>query len=113
MADKNKIVGDSATVISSDNTILSNGHTWSIKKDTGTFVINAEKGPSLTLNFPTISDVGLYTVRHEGTNTCGDCTPYVEHTIQVTETSTPGSSKTIYYAMGAAVLGFLILSKKK
>ncbi len=40
------------------------------------------------------------------------CNP-VENTLIITETPPPGSNKTIYYAMGAVALGFLMMAKKK
>ncbi len=80
-------------------------HTWKIDG-----VAQAETTSSITRTYST---VGTHIIRHEGTNACGACATPVENTLIITETPPPGSSNTIYYAMGAAVLGFLILSKKK
>lgn len=104
----NKLINQNITITANDASLIT--HVWSIKKDAGEYVIQSANTSSFTTSF---SEVGTYTIKHEGSVECGSyCTP-VENTIVVSETPVieAGTSPLFVFGLG---IGFLyIITKKK
>lgn len=103
MATFTKLINTPATI----NATISGGvtsHVWKIDE-----VTQPETTSSITRTYST---PGTHIIRHEGTNLCGECAAPVEHTLIISETLPETGSKSMYYMMGAALLGFLMMKKK-
>ena len=102
MADKTIKVGTTVSFQDTSNETTAT-YIWDFGDGTPSTVV---KNPSHLYG-----TLGLYTVTHSVTNTCGttNCTP---KTIDVVAELPSGGGSSAIMIMGAAVLGFLMMAKK-
>lgn len=104
MADKTALIGTELIFQDTSNDATITAYTWNF----------GDGNTSTNKNDTHIySTIGTYTVTHSVTNTCGTtiCTPKIVEI--VTELPPPSDTGSTVMLMGAALLGFMMISKKK
>ena len=103
MADKTALIGTELIFQDTSN------------ETTATYTWNFGDGNTSTIKDAThtYSTIGTYTVTHSVTNTCGTtiCTPKIVEI--VTELPPPSDTGSTVMLMGAALIGFMMMAKKK
>jgi len=104
MVDKTISIGTTVSFQDKSNDATITSYTWNFGIGEGTSTLKDDTH--------TYNNIGLYSVVHTVTNTCGTTTCPIKTIEVVTELPPSGVSSTVML-MGAALIGFMMMSKKK
>jgi len=103
MADKTILVGTNVTFKDNSNDATIIAYTWNFGVGEGTSILKDDTH--------TYNNIGLYSIVHTVTNTCGTSTCPTK-TIEVVAELPPSGIGSTVMIMGATLLGFIMMTKK-